>query len=178
MAYGAALKVDPSMTFVFSNLAIVDLSRSRWFASHGGDPEAAWASAREAAREALSHLPDDAFAHFNLGESYREEALYRLQRLEDPTSAVVEARRWYSSGLKLRPRMIPAWVDLGRLSRIEAEHLSRIGLNPSRPYREALESLGRALELDSDKASAMVERGLVRSRYFQVPGWGGGSSAG
>ncbi|MEM6704626.1 MAG: protein kinase [Acidobacteriota bacterium] len=162
-AYGASLELNPNQPRVHGNSAIVDLQLARWAWTHGEDPMGHTESARRSVETARGTEDYHPIQRFNVGESFREEALYRHLQGLDPTQLTALSRDSYNRGLEEWDFAVAAYVDVARSWRVDAEYLLEQGSDPAAAVSRALRSVGAALERDDDKDSAFVERAFSRT---------------
>jgi len=153
-----ALEAAPLESHGDTKKAFATYFRAQHAQFHDQKQEAMWLYEQQASHgeRALGRHPDDAYAHENIGMSYR----YRAQILRDirrtPHDLLNIAYRHYERALKINPRFAWAYNDYGAALSLEAEWMVSHNEAPHEILRRQMEMTRRAIEIDPDYLFAWI----------------------
>ncbi|MCU0684393.1 MAG: serine/threonine protein kinase, partial [Polyangiaceae bacterium] len=122
------------------------------------DPEAAIGAAVARAEEAARRAPDDPFARYVAGATWRTRALHASNRGLDVAPAVDHAIAAYEEALRLEPGFLWALNELCSSLTVRGRREAMRGGDPQRSIDEAVARCDRAVELDHEFLFPMANK--------------------
>jgi len=169
-----AIRADPNSPKGHCNLCLGLWQRGKWKIVNGVDPTADFEKGAETARTAIALDPTYVTSHNNLGLILMEDASYKASQGMDPTPSSEEASREFLAVLEIDPTAMAGMANIAIVNIILLEwEVDRGTGEPERHAQEALDWLGRALQLNPNffgTHRAVGETHMLRARLLQKRG--------
>lgn len=160
------LEIDPELGFAYVNLGVfLDDAAELSFRDRDADPGARLDEAIATFGAAIDRVPDDAFAHLNLGHTLNTRAQWAAGQREDPLPWLRRARASFERGIALAPGISGAPAGLGTSWWLEALVIEESGGDPEPALeRAATEALASRDRSAADPAHRILAALVASSR--------------